>query len=345
MKLLYNFLKDMKISFKSFYIYIEIIMAVIFIAVLLFVVPENFSSNNKIYINVDVSKNSKAIVDALLQEGDKDSTIFVSSLDEIKSNLENDRGSVGLNITSSDNKLIYEFVLQGYENKKLRNILEKSFIADIASKLPDYHITTDIVTIGGGKEKLTDRLNMLPVYLVFNSALTGFFIIAAYIFMDKDEGTIKAFAVTPAEIWEYLISKMGVMLSTGLITGLLTTIVIAGSRAHYLHLILLLIATNAFGSALGIYISSLYDTIIKAMGAMFMFIILLAFSTVSYYMPAFSPIVIKVLPSYPMLFAFRETLMAEPKIGYIYGNILLFSILTIILFLLANRRFKKTLTV
>lgn len=135
------------------------------------------------------------------------------------------------------------------------------------------------------------------------------------------------------------------MLFTGFITGLLTTIAIAGFKAHYLHLILLLIATNAFGSALGIYISSFYDTIIKAMGAMFMFIILLAFSTVSYYMPAFSPIYIKILPSYPMLFAFRETLLAEPKIGYIYGNIFLFSFLALVLFLLANKRFKKTLTV
>jgi hypothetical protein len=83
----------------------------------------------------------------------------------------------------------------------------------------------------------------------------------------------------------------------------------------------------------------------KSMGVIYIIIIVLTFSTISYYMPAFSPAIIKLLPSYPMLFAFRETLLVEPKLVYIYGNIVLFCVLALIFFLLANRRFKKTLTV
>ncbi len=345
MKFLYNFLKDIKISFKSLYIYFEIIIAFLFIAVLLFVVPENFSSDSKIYIHVDVPGDSTAVVDALIKEGDKDSIIFVDSLNEMKLKLEDDRNSVGLDISYSDNKMVYEFVLQGYENQKFRNIIQKSFITNIASKLPDYQNVTNIVTIEEGKEKLSDRLNMLPVFLVFNSSLTGLFIIAAYIFMDKDEGTIKAFVVTPARVWEYLLSKVGVMLVMGLITGLITTAFIAGPKAHYLHLIFLLIVTNVFGSCLGLFIASFYDSFMKSMGAMYIIIIVLTFSTISYYMPAFSPVIIRLLPSYPMLFAFRETFLSEPKLAYIYGNIALFCVLGLVFFLLANRRYKKTLTV
>jgi hypothetical protein len=335
----------MKISFKSIYIYFEIIIAFIFIAILLFVVPENFSFNNKIYIHIDVPGNSTAIADALIEGENKDSIVFVDSFNEIKPNLEKDRNSVGLNISHSDNKIVYEFILQGYENQKFRNILQKSFTSSIASKLPGYKKVTNTITIAGGKEKLSDRLNMLPVFLVFNSSLMGLFIIAAYIFMDKDEGTIKAFVVTPARVWEYLLSKVGVMLVMGLITGLITTVFIAGTKVHYLHLILLLVVTNAFGSCLGLYIASFYDSFMKSIGVMYIVVIVLTFSTISYYMPAFSPIIIKLLPSYPMLFAFRETLLAEPKLAYIYGNIVLFCILALIFFLLANRRFKKTLTI
>ncbi len=345
MKLLYSFLKDMKISFRSFYIYIEIIMALIFIAVLLFVVPENFSSNQKIYVYIDFPQNYSAIADTLIKEEGKENVIFVDSLEEIKSKLEDDRSSVGLNITFSDNNMVYEFILQGYESQKFKNIIKKSFITNIASQLPDYKKATNIITIDGRTEKISDRLNMLPVFLVMNSSLMGLFIIAAYIFMDKDEGTIQAFAVTPAKVWQYLLSKMGIMLVMGLITGLITTIALAGFKAHYLHLILLLIAANAFGSSLGLYIASLYDTFMKSMGTMYIIIVILAFSTISYYVPAFSPIIIKMLPSYPLLFAFRETLLKQPKLGYIYGNVILFSALGLIFFLLANRRFKKTLTV
>jgi hypothetical protein len=74
-------------------------------------------------------------------------------------------------------------------------------------------------------------------------------------------------------------------------------------------------------------------------------VIVLAFSTTSYYLPSFSPWIIRALPSYPMLFAFRETLYNRPDVGYIYtaGSALLAA--TAALFLFAVYRFKKTLTV
>ncbi|MCK4411354.1 hypothetical protein KAV67_03625, partial [Candidatus Bipolaricaulota bacterium] len=141
------------------------------------------------------------------------------------------------------------------------------------------------------------------------------------------------------------LSKMGVMLVSGLMSGLVATAFIAGLKAHYLHLILLLIACNAFGSALGLFIASFFDTMTKAMGWLYMSIIVLAFAAVSYYMPAFSPLVIRMLPSYPMLFAFRETLYEVSDLRYIYANVLGFSLAGVAFFLLSNWRFKKTLTV
>ena len=97
-----------------------------------------------------------------------------------------------MNISHSDNKIVYEFILQGYENQKFRNILQNLLPPALHQSFLGYKKVTNTITIAGGKEKLSDRLNMLPVFLVFNSSLMGLFIIAAYIFMDKDEGTIKA---------------------------------------------------------------------------------------------------------------------------------------------------------
>jgi hypothetical protein len=135
------------------------------------------------------------------------------------------------------------------------------------------------------------------------------------------------------------------MLVAGLMSGLVATVFIAGAKAHYLHLILLLIACNGFGSALGLFIASFFDTLVKAMGWLYLSIIVLAFAAVSYYMPAFSPLAIRILPSYPMLFAFRETLYEVSNLRYIYANVIGFSLLGVVFFLLSNWRFKKTLTV
>jgi hypothetical protein len=138
---------------------------------------------------------------------------------------------------------------------------------------------------------------------------------------------------------------MGVMLVTGLLSGLIATLFIAGGKAHYFHLIMLIISLNAFGSALGLFISSFFDTMTKAMGWLYVSIIVLAFAAVSYYMPAFSPLVIRILPSYPMLFAFRETLFEVVNLGYVYATVGGFAALAVVFFLLSNYRFKKTLTV
>ena len=344
MKLWYSFLKDMSLSSKSFYFYIEVIMAFIFVAVLLFVVPENFESKKTIYASIDLEEPYETMMKESLAESGDEVELF-DSKELVKEKLSKNRSSVGLYISSESDKINYEYILQGYENDKFRRILETSTKAAFLSELPDYEKITKVTTLDSNSEKLTDRLKMLPVFLVLNVAFMGLFIIASYIFMDKDEGTIKAFAVTPASVWQYLLSKVGVMLVSGLISGLIVTIFVAGTKANYLQLILLLIACNIFGSSVGLFIASFFDSITKAMGWLYMAIITMGFSTVSYYMPSFSPTVLKILPSYPMLFAFRETLLQHGNTSYVYANIVGFTLLAIIFFFLANQRFKKTLTV
>ena len=74
-------------------------------------------------------------------------------------------------------------------------------------------------------------------------------------------------------------------------------------------------------------------------------VIVLAFAAVSYYMPAFSPLIIRLLPSYPMLFAFRETMYDQSNLSYIYTTAGGFAVAAALFFLLSNYRFKRTLTV
>ena len=343
MRLLTSFLKDLKVSFKTFYIYIEIIMALIIVLVLLFVVPENFTSSAKAFIYLDPVLLETPLGKELSSAA-MDDVILVDNKEDIPKLMEEDRRSVGAAIIVEDGKMVYDITLQGYESQRFRNVIEKALTVDAIMQLPDYESKVSLLTLEEDSQRLSDRINMLPVFLVVNSAFMGLFIIAAYIFMDKDEGTIRAFAVTPARVWEYLLSKAGIILVTGLITGLLTTVLVAGFKVHYLHLIVLLVISNLFGSAVGLFISSFYDNIIKAMGALYITIITFAFATISYYLPSFTPLVIRILPSYPMLFAFREVFLDSPDLSYVYTYVGVFLVLAVVFFILANERFKKTLT-
>ena len=344
MKLLYSFLKDMQLSLKSFYIYMEIGIAFVFVAILLFVVPEKVEPKITVYAHLDLPETYLATAaDSLSRDGYD--IRMLSSREEVEAELSDDRGSVGLVVSLDGPKIVYDYILQGYENEKFKNIIKASIEGKFARMLPDFQDVTTVRTIEGNTERLSIRLNILPVYLALNAAFMGLFIIAAYIFLDKEEGTIKAFAVTPAKVWHYLVGKMGVMLVTGLLSGLIATAFIAGRKAHYFHLVILLISLNAFGSTLGLFISSFFNTMTKAMGWLYISVIVLAFAAVSYYMPAFSPLIIRLLPSYPMLFAFRETLYEVVNLRYVYTTVAGFSALAVVFFLLSNYRFKKTLTV
>lgn len=344
-KLIYSFLKDLRLSVKSFYFYLEMGMALLFVLVLVFVMPENFEAQVDVHAYLDIEESYKASLKEVLEEGEQMSLTLHTSRDEVVKAMEKERSSVGLFIRYRGDEMTYEYILQGYESDVFINIMRTSIEQEELEKLLGDSKQVEVVTLDKDAEKLSDRLNVLPVLLVMNASFMGLFIIAAYVFMDKDEGTIRAFAVTPARVWEYLLSKVMVMLLTGIGSGLIVVIFVAGTKVHYLHFLVLLIATNIFGSVVGLLIASYFDTMLKAMGALMSAIVILALASLAYYNPAFSPLAIRMLPSYPMIFAFREVLLEKVDIGYVYTTALFFLGCSLPIFLFANYRFKKTITV
>ena len=344
MKLLHTFLRDLKVSYRTYYIYIEFIMALIIVAVLLFVVPENSDPTTKLFLHVESGINSEQILTSMEKDESAEITLL-DSREEVVLAMEKDRASQGAVIRETEGGVGYEIILQGYESEEIRNMMESVLLAGFKTEYPQYTETTTVKVLDAEAERLSDRTNYMPILLMMNSAFMGLFIVAAYVFMDKEEGTIRALTVTPVSIRDYLLSKVGVMLLTGLLTGLITTGLVVGLKVNYLHLILVLAASNFFGTALGLFIASFYDSIIKSMGALYIVIMIMAFGGISYFMPSFSPLIIRVLPSYPLLFAFREVFLARPDTGFILSTSGLFILAGAALFMAAVLRYKKTLTV
>lgn len=369
MKLWYSFTKELKLSSKSFYFYIEIGMAIIFLVILLLVVPENFSNRTTEYVYLDLPTNmSDILLDKIITE-DEDGK---SEIVEIKSNgeviiteyyetdgkkiyitksredviqLAEDKNNLGAVISlDNNNEMFYEYFLQGYESEKIRNsyLVIHNENVDVLKKQMD---AQKIVSLGTYKEKLSDRENSIPVFLTFNGSLMGLFIIASYIFLDKKEGIITAYAVTASAVWHYLLSKVGVLLVTTLITSLILIVPIMGLQPNYFALFIFLMTTGFFSSALGLVISSFFDDIISAFGVIYVFILVFMLPNVAYFMPSWEPSWIKFIPSYIFIQGFREIILPDGDISYVMTNSLLFLILGIALFMYGNYRFKKTLTV
>jgi hypothetical protein len=349
-KLITTIAKDIKLSFNGLYFYIEFGLALIFILIMLFVVPENFQSGQSYQLILEVDEPlktqlTKQLMDNNTSDTDENTVYIHTTKESLQNAMEKNRNTVGLIVRSEANKVKYELVLQGYESDTMKALMKTIIEGEVLAKVPGFESAVTTRVLEPNAIKLSDRANILPIYLTMNVALMGLFIIAAYIFLDKDEGVIKAFAVTPVRIWQYLASKIVIMAFMGVATSLLVCFAVVGFSINYGRLILLVLAFNFFGSALGLLISSYFDAMTKAMGALYMVIMVLMFASIAYLMPSFNPIWIKWFPSYPMLFSFRALLLPEGNVSYIYQNIGVFFILSAVLFAFANWRFKKTLTV
>ena len=368
MKLWSSFVKELTIASRGFYFYVEIIMAAILLFVILFVVPEEFKSkeNEYLYLEFPSAEFEEKYLEKSLDENDitAEETTLKIGKDELSATLyENDdmrlylfdsrqdmikaaedKHKLGAAIVMEENyELNITYYTQGNETEKLINLL-KIFHGKDDEALYEKVETQEVKTISTDYTELTDRENLMPVFMAFNGALMGLFIMAAYIFLDKKEGVIKAFAITPTPVWKYLFSKMLMLTATTIVTSLIMVVPVMGARTNYLLLLALLIPTGFFASVLGLLLAGYFDDIVKSFGVMYLLMIGMMLPAFSYYIPTWDPLWMKFIPSYYIIYGFKE-IFIKGDTSYILLISLGYLAASFLLFLWANMRHKRTLSV
>ena len=369
MKLWSSFVKELTIASRGFYFYVEIAMAVILLFVLLFVIPENFENRQTEYLylefsddqyrekfleSIEDSDGKAQVPDEPFKIGNEeiDSTLYITAEKKIYIfNSEEDlakvaekKNSLGASIKMNDkNEVTYTYYTQGNETAKYINLLKIVHGPDDAL-LYEQVESQQVRTISEDYTVLSDRENVLPVFLTFNGSLMGLFIMAAYVFLDKKEGVIKAYAVTPSPVWKYLLSKVLVLTVTSLVTSLILIFPVMGTKVNYLMLVLFLIPTGFFASALGLLIASYFDDMVKSFGVMYLLMISMMLPVLSYYIPGWDPIWLKFIPSYYIVYGFKEIFIKGDTI-FVLVIALSYLAVSSVLFGWADMRYKKTLSV
>ena len=369
MKLWHSFVKEIILASRSFYFYIELFMAFIFLFLLLFVIPEQFDSKTDEYVHWGVNSAAYDVLAEQALDADEDGdaekveleygdelvpavlystetkNIYVLDDQETAVNIaDEERAFAALIHMDNHGELYYTYYLQGYETKRLRNTY-LVFHNEATDILADVFDGQDVRALETEHILLTDRENVIPSFLTFNGSLMGLFIIASYIFLDKKEGVIKAYAVTASSVWQYLMSKVGVIMLTSTVTSFLIVIPVMGARPNYPLMLIFLLATGFAASALGLVLTSYYDNIQQAFGMLYILIIALMLPNIAYFIPSWNPTWMTFIPTYPMLEGFKEILLTNTNASYVLTASLGFLVAGVVLFLFANIRFKKTLTV
>jgi hypothetical protein len=170
------------------------------------------------------------------------------------------------------------------------------------------------------------------------------FILAAYIFLDKEQGIIKAYAVTTSPVWQYLMSKTMVVTVTGIVTTAVITIPVMRGRPNYLLMLVLLITSGFFFSSIGLLISGFYDTMTKAFNAIYLVMIAVMLPAIAYFIPSWEPIWIRFLPTYYIIQGFRESIVRGGDWAFVLLSSAGFLASGALLFMWATHRHKKSLT-
>jgi ABC-2 type transport system permease protein len=311
----------------------------------LFVIPEDFSSSTEEYIYLDLpEKMAESYYNEVKDESEN--IHFVDSEEALRELAESEGKFGAVVYLDSENQLSYRYYMQGYESERLKNLY--SIINNDALSVEELQAqleSQEVRTIEGAGMELSDRENMLPVFLTFNGSLMGLFMIASYIFLDRQEGIIQAYAVTPAPIWNYLLSKVGVIITTAIGFSLIILLPTVGLRPNYGMLIVFLICSGFFATSLGLLITSYYRDLMQSFGALYMVIMVMVVPNIAYFVPSWEPSWIKIIPTYYMLESFKEIVIADGNMLYVLFTSAGFLGAGVLLFAFANYRFKKTLLI
>lgn len=157
-------------------------------------------------------------------------------------------------------------------------------------------------------EPIPLNLSGVPVFLAFEVAILGFLLVAVLIFQEKQEGTIRAYRVSPGGLAPYLASKTLVFTALGLVYGAVIVLVGFGFRANWAAVLVLVGLSGAFMTVFGLGFAAWFDNLSDWFFPGLAVLMLNMLPFVSYIYPPFSPAWIAFVPSYGLLFALREAL-------------------------------------
>ena len=362
-----SFVKELKIASRGFYFYVEIGMALVLLAVMIFVIPEHYSPMKDEYVYVNLPQEAQEVFwkeilkeedenppqKVMLKIGKNESPALLYQTEETRYYslasredmlaLVDQEGKAGAEIyLGKAGELRYTYFIQGYESDRMRNILLVLHNKDFGM-VEEVFDAQDVRALETGVAVFNDRENTLPVFLTFNGSLMGLFIIAAYVFLDKKEDVIRAYALTPATIWQYMLSKFMVITTSGILTSLILVVPVMGLKVNYPAMLIFLVATGFFTTSLGLLVASFYDDITKSFGTLYLLMMLMVMPAISYYIPGWEPGWVQWIPSYYVLEGFAEILRPGAPWAYVWYIAGGFGVAGAMLFALANVRFKRTL--
>lgn len=152
------------------------------------------------------------------------------------------------------------------------------------------------------------NFRLTPIFICFEALMVGFILGGALMLAEKQDGTAKALRISPFGAGRYIVSKTLLFSLVGTLYATLICVLTVGFQINW-GLFLLL---SFFGTAVFTMIGLAYTSPFHDMsGWFFSMVVLLSVNmlpVISYSSPSFTPVWMKLIPSYPILMAYRSAM-------------------------------------
>lgn len=312
--------QDLSVIWRNGFGYVVLGLALLFILLINFAFPGELKVTAREYL---VDETAGQLIAPLARSAGL-GEFLLDSEEELRRALQQDSQAVGI-VFEGDREnpraIIYR---QGNEPEKALRGLEAAVISfwNSAGNLGQ-PITHRQELLRPAGEKPPFNLSMVPLLLSLEVAMLGFFFVAALVFQEKDEGSIRAYRVSPAETWPYILSKITANVLLSMLYGVLLIVFTLGVRPE-LPAVLLLVALasllmTAAGLAMGVFFRSLSEFVYVMAAVM----AVLSLPMVSYFLPSFRAAFFPFIPTYPLMFGIRELVFSTGKTGFFLPMVLI----------------------
>jgi len=276
-------IQDFKRLLTNALFWVITVTLVIIIAVVNFALPENISEEGYRIFTYNTNYDAAEAT-------------AVDSEDELR-RMVIENGAVGLLGTGNGGITVLH---TGLSEKTVSAIMAMLFAS------PDTNV--EIESINDASVTIPFNKRMMPVFICFEALVIGFILGGALMLSEKEEGTIRALRIAPTGVDRYLISKTVLFSIIAVLYALLMAFFCVGFGFPAARFVLL----SFFGAAVFSLIGLAFTTLFKDMSSWFFSMALLLsvnmLPVVAYSQPSFSPIWVRVIPSYSIIFAYENIL-------------------------------------
>ncbi len=193
-------------------------------------------------------------------------------------------------------------------------------------------VPVTVETLDEQAREIPFHLRFTPVFICFEALMVGFILGGALMLAEKQDGTARALRVAPFGAEKYVLSKTVLFSLIGTVYASLICLLTVGVSVNW-GLFLLL---SFFGTAVFTMIGLAYTSPFRDMSSWFFSMVVLLsvnmLPVISYSSPAFTPFWMRLIPSYPILIAYRAAMFGGSiDLGYTAPAILIWGAISYLL--------------